>query len=62
MFQNTLSNSVIHKYLAPADQLKLGQIKVWGTGSLPITKVTINAGGTETQLTFSHNPQTEVRH
>lgn len=48
--------------LAQSDQLKLGQIKVWGAGSLPIIKVTIKAGGIETPLTFSHNPLTEVRH
>lgn len=60
MFQNTLSNEVVNYDLDPNDQLKLGQVKVWGVRIFPIT-VTMKAGGTETPLTFSYNPLTEVR-
>ncbi|KAM9481823.1 sucrase-isomaltase, intestinal [Clarias gariepinus] len=58
VFKKTLWNSVMHYGLATTDQLRLGQVKVWGTGSLPITKVTMKTSGLETPLTFSHNSQT----
>ncbi|KAF7699232.1 hypothetical protein HF521_003974 [Silurus meridionalis] len=60
VFKNTLSNTVVHYGLASADELKLGQVKVWGAGSLLIVKVTMNAGGVETPLNFTHNPLTET--
>ncbi|KAF4072036.1 hypothetical protein AMELA_G00269730 [Ameiurus melas] len=60
VLKNTLSNLVMHYSLAPTDQLTLGQVQVWGAGSLPITKVTMKTNGTEMQLTtFSHDPVTE---
>ncbi|XP_034161045.2 sucrase-isomaltase, intestinal [Pangasianodon hypophthalmus] len=60
VLKNTLSCLVMHNGLASADQLILGQVKVWGAGDLPITKVTIKTTGTETPLTtFSHNQNTQ---
>ncbi|XP_027028042.2 sucrase-isomaltase, intestinal [Tachysurus fulvidraco] len=58
VIKKTLSNLVIHN-AANADQLKLGHVKVWGAGSLPITNVTMKTGETETELTYNHDCVTE---
>ncbi|KAF5907892.1 maltase-glucoamylase, intestinal-like, partial [Clarias magur] len=60
VFKNTLWNTVMHYGLTTTDQLNLGQVKVWGTGSLSITNVTMktSTSGPETPLSFSHNSQT----
>ncbi|XP_060780036.1 sucrase-isomaltase, intestinal isoform X2 [Neoarius graeffei] len=59
VFQNTLWNLVTHYGLAPTDPLKLGQVKVWGAGSVPIINVIMKTNRTETPLIFSHNLLTE---
>ncbi|TSR87326.1 putative maltase-glucoamylase 2 [Bagarius yarrelli] len=60
VIRNNLANLVIHNGVAPVDQLKLGQVKVWGAGGVPITKVTMRTGGTDTALEFVHNVVTEA--
>ncbi|GAA6090913.1 sucrase-isomaltase, intestinal [Tachysurus ichikawai] len=58
VIKKTLSNLVIHN-ATNADQLKLGHVKVWGAGSLPITNVTMKTGETKTELTYNHDSVTE---
>lgn len=61
-FQNTLSSQVLHNGLAPADQLTLGVVKVWGAGSVNIKEVTLtDATGVAHPLTPQHNLDTQVR-
>lgn len=50
----------MHSNLTATDELKLGQVKVWGVGSLPISSVAMKTDEAETLLTYSHNPLTEV--
>ncbi|KAK3570325.1 hypothetical protein QTP86_017161 [Hemibagrus guttatus] len=58
--KKTLSNLVVNDGVAPADQLKLGEVYVWGAGSLPISNVTMKTSGIETVLKdFRHNSVTE---
>ncbi|XP_062860469.1 sucrase-isomaltase, intestinal [Trichomycterus rosablanca] len=57
--KNMLSNSVILNGLAPADQLTLGVVKVWGAGSLPIIRVTMTTGETERPVPFNYTQSTE---
>lgn len=59
--QNSLSHKVHHMGLAPADQLTLGDVKVWGVGRQAITRVTLSRTGVpDDSLLFSHNVSTEV--
>lgn len=61
IFQNNLTSTVIHNGLASADRLILGVVKVWGSGTVKITGVTlIDVGGKEHSLTADHNLDTEV--
>lgn len=61
-FQNTLTSEVVHNGLVPADQLTLGEVKVWGAGSVAITDVTLTDGaGATHSLTPQHNLDTQVR-
>lgn len=57
---NTLSSRVIHKGLAAADRLILGQIRVWGAGVVPIVGVVLqDEFGTRHNLTLQHNATTQ---
>lgn len=59
--QNTLNSTVVHNGLTPADQLILGEVKVWGAGTVKITGVTLtDVGGNEHLLTSQHNLDTQV--
>ncbi|XP_072551280.1 sucrase-isomaltase, intestinal [Salminus brasiliensis] len=60
MFKNTLTSSVVNKDTAAAERLRLGDVKVWGAGSVPITKVTMQyMDAARVDLTFTHNLLTE---
>ncbi|XP_049339266.1 sucrase-isomaltase, intestinal [Astyanax mexicanus] len=59
VFKNTLTSSVLNRDAAATEHAQLGKIKVWGVGTVPINKVTINYSGTTTDLDFNHNQLTE---
>ncbi|XP_041660826.1 maltase-glucoamylase, intestinal [Cheilinus undulatus] len=55
-----LTSKIEHNGLAAADHLILGEVKVWGAGSVNITHVTLTDGkGTEHSLTPTHNLDTQ---
>ncbi|XP_040043098.2 sucrase-isomaltase, intestinal [Gasterosteus aculeatus] len=57
---NTLTSEVIHNQLAPADRLTLGEVKVWGAGSVGITDVTLTtADGAAYKPESNHNVDTQ---
>uniref|UniRef100_A0AAR2K3C5 Maltase n=1 Tax=Pygocentrus nattereri TaxID=42514 RepID=A0AAR2K3C5_PYGNA len=61
-FQKTLTSTLLQNGLDPADRLRLGHVRVWGTGSIPITKVSITyPGDSGSLLNFYHDAVTEVR-
>lgn len=61
IFQNTLISKVVHNGLTPADQLILGEVKVWGAGTAKITVATLtDVSGTEHSLPVEHNTDTQV--
>ncbi|KAJ8410764.1 hypothetical protein AAFF_G00187210 [Aldrovandia affinis] len=59
--KNSLVSHVPHNGLAPADQLHLGRVKVWGAGITKVNQVTVQIGsGEAVQIsTFDHNLQTQ---
>ncbi|XP_015233743.1 PREDICTED: sucrase-isomaltase, intestinal [Cyprinodon variegatus] len=58
--ERTLTSKIIHHQLNPADQLKLGVVKVWGAGTTKVTGATItDSTGKGTPLTAQHNNVTE---
>ncbi|KAL7878317.1 hypothetical protein AOLI_G00092910 [Acnodon oligacanthus] len=60
VFKNTLTSTLLQNGLDPADRLRLGHVRVWGTGSIPITKVSISyPGESGTLLNFYHDAVTE---
>ncbi|XP_057203640.1 sucrase-isomaltase, intestinal [Triplophysa rosa] len=59
--ESALSSRVDANGLAPADRLTLGVVKVWGSGTVPITQVTMSVDGNpNVDLVFKHDPATEV--
>uniref|UniRef100_A0A1A8MEA5 Sucrase-isomaltase (Alpha-glucosidase) n=2 Tax=Nothobranchius pienaari TaxID=704102 RepID=A0A1A8MEA5_9TELE len=57
---NALTSTVDHNGLAPADQLNLGVMKVWGAGKVRITEVNLtDSSGTHHLLPPQHNIDTE---
>nr|XP_033486358.1 maltase-glucoamylase, intestinal [Epinephelus lanceolatus] len=57
---NNLTSYVVRNGLIPKDRLILGEVKVWGAGSVRITGVTlIDEAGTVHPLTPQHNVETE---
>ncbi|KAM4628069.1 sucrase-isomaltase, intestinal [Polymixia lowei] len=57
---NSLSSRVDHDGLAPADRLTLGEVKVWGAGSIQIREVNLTDGaGTQHRLIPRHNLDTQ---
>ncbi|XP_066540681.1 sucrase-isomaltase, intestinal [Hoplias malabaricus] len=60
VFKETLTCSIVNDGLDAADRLTLGIVRVWGTGSFPITNVSIKTdGAAATSLKFDHDPITE---
>ncbi|XP_049925950.1 sucrase-isomaltase, intestinal [Epinephelus moara] len=57
---NNLTSYVVRNGLTPEDRLILGEVKVWGAGSVRITGVTlIDEAGTVHPLTPQHNVETQ---
>lgn len=53
---------VVHNGLAPANELTLGVVKVWGAGSARIRSALLrDSTGKIHRLTLQHNQSTEVR-
>ncbi|XP_036440892.1 maltase-glucoamylase, intestinal isoform X2 [Colossoma macropomum] len=60
VFKNTLTSTLLQNGLNPADRLSLGYVRVWGAGSIPITKASIDyPGESGTLLNFHHDAVTE---
>ncbi|XP_061924131.1 sucrase-isomaltase, intestinal [Entelurus aequoreus] len=56
----TLTCKVVQNGLFAADHLILGVVKVWGTGSAPITNVTLTDVAEDSfSLTYQHNAETQ---
>ncbi|KAI4891742.1 hypothetical protein NFI96_028027 [Prochilodus magdalenae] len=63
VYKGALTSTVDYKGLNAADRLTLGHVKVWGAGSIPITKVSIMyAGAAGVPLTFTHDVVTELEY
>ncbi|XP_056622067.1 sucrase-isomaltase, intestinal [Triplophysa dalaica] len=59
--ESVLSSTIDKNGLAPADKLTLGVVKVWGSGTVPITQVTMSmVGNPDVELVCNHNPTTQV--
>ncbi|KAM9318648.1 LOW QUALITY PROTEIN: sucrase-isomaltase, intestinal [Pholidichthys leucotaenia] len=57
---NTLISNIVHNGLDPADQLILGDVKIWGAGSTEIKGATLTDSAGTSPLNIFHDTLTQV--